>query len=250
MKKIFLSFGIIVLAFVIFVLFFFFFIIKSFKTTNREACNTFSKETFINETKCTHEDILLFMDIADREGQQIRKWDSDIKVEIVQKEKLNKEEIADIDSIIDIIKPLIFPVKIYKVTNDGNFRIHRKVEKLPGVSENSMGIGCTKLNKWTESLNINSVDIYEPILTSSNVLLHEFLHGLGLSHPEKMYPFKMVIKGTEAPELFYSEEEWEEYDKIKYPLSEQEKQVLRMLYSSTIKSGLKIKCFKEKIDIK
>jgi hypothetical protein len=93
---------------------------------------------------------------------------------------------------------------------------------------------------------MKSVDIYVSKWNYSDTFIHEFLHGLGLSHPRKTYPFDLTIS---TKRNFYSIEEYEKYHEHRFPLSEQEKRILKMLYSPIIKSGLTIECFKEKMNM-
>jgi hypothetical protein len=212
------------------------------------ACKNFDSKSFKNATNCTTDDLNLLVDIGNcnllrrhRNANRFIKWESDIKVEITDIERLSENEISDVDSIIKLMTPLIAPVKIYRVEKNGNFRIHLRLEKLPYKD----AMGCAFINIYWGNYKIQSADVYESKWVKTNTtFIHEFLHGLGLSHPRKTYPFNLTM-GTQD---FSSIEESEKYAEQKHPLSEQEKQVLKMLYSPMIKSGLKIECFKEKIE--
>jgi hypothetical protein len=78
--------------------------------------------------------------------------------------------------------------------------------------------------------------------------MHEFLHAIGLGHASMPHEAILVMATPEAPNNFYSLDESEEHEKNKYYISEQEKQVIRMLYSSGIPSGLKKSVFIKKIN--
>jgi hypothetical protein len=218
---------------------------------DEKVCEKFDAFLFGKETQCTDDDLNLFVDIANynlvrrkREINRFIKWESDIKVEIADKEKLSKEQISDVDSMIAIVRPLIKPVKICRVEKNGNFRIHRNVEE----SRYATTTGYTFTNNYFWGYKLTSVDVYEKKGHHERTLFHEFLHGLGLAHPRKEYPYNLIMEPY--GHRFETVEEYLEYSDQKFPVTEQEKQVLRMLYSPTIKSGLKIECFKKKMNMK
>jgi hypothetical protein len=210
------------------------------------ACDNFDPESFKNTTNCTNDDLNLLVDIGNcnlfrwnRNLNRFIKWESDIKVEVIDIERLGKDKISDIDSIIKLMAPLIAPVKIYRVEKNGNFRTHLDLEDLNTA-------GCAFIDIYWGNYIMKSADIYVRKWHSPYTLIHEFLHGLGLSHPRKTYPFDLAI---DYKRTFNSFEEHEKYLDQKFPFPEQEKRVLKMLYSPIIKSGLTIECFKEKMNM-
>ncbi|MGV8090708.1 MAG: hypothetical protein AB2L24_02410 [Mangrovibacterium sp.] len=212
----------------------------------------FDAVLFKQETQYTDGDLSLFFDIAFK-GWGIRKWETDILVEIVNIDKLDTVAIAEVDSLIKLLAPLIQPLKIQWVTEGGNFRIHRRLpgEQMPRY-RGTIPKGICHYNSIFKSWSFVSVDVYESSLPYDppHILLHECLHGLGLIHPSVKYPFHMSIVTYKTPNIFGSIEESEEYNSQKFPLSVQEQQVLKMLYRPTIKSGLSKKRFKEALNIK
>ncbi|MGV8090710.1 MAG: hypothetical protein AB2L24_02420 [Mangrovibacterium sp.] len=201
----------------------------------------FDAVLFKQETQYTAGDLSLFCDIAFK-GWGIRKWETDIRVEIVNIDKLDPVAIAEVDSLIKLLVPLIQPLKIQRVTKDGNFRIHRRVdgEQMPRTCRGTPVRGRCNSNFIFKSWSLKSVDVYESSLPYDppHILLHECLHGLGLVHPSVKYPFHMSIATYKTPNIFGSIEESEEYNSQKFPLSVQEQKVLKMLYHPAIKSGL------------
>ena len=209
---------------------------------------------FKQEVQYTKKDLSLFCDIAFQEGNsRIKKWETDIRIEIVDTCKLDSVAIAEVDSLIKLLVPLVQPLKIRRVAEGGNFRIHRRLsgEQMPRY-RGTIPRGICHYNSIFKSWSLVSVDVYESSLPYDppHTLLHECLHGLGLVHPSVKYPFQMSIVTYKTPNIYHSIDEAEEYNKQKFPLSVQEQEVLKMLYSPAIKSGLSKKRFKKALHIK
>ena len=196
----------------------------------------------------TEEEIMLFSDIG-FDNNRIYKWRENIKVEIKDINKLNQRQINDVDSIISIIGQLISPIKISRVEKDGNLKIHRKPETLPGTKYRD----ARGLTIYRGKPHIKKAEIY--ILkelseqNATSVLVHEFLHAIGLSHATNQYDFHTAIATYKSPNIFNSIDDYEKHAENKYFISEQEKQVIRMLYSPEIKVGLKKSKFMKKMKI-
>jgi hypothetical protein len=203
-------------------------------------------------------DIIFFSDIAFRECTELRKWNTNIMVEIDKTCPIDFVSINDLDSIIKIFAPLIAPIKITRVEKNGNLIIHMNVQKTPA----GYGIGYTLVNDLSKSTAIISADVYT-VKYCRSVLPHEFEHAIGLSHPTQRYPFynTIGINDFEVKELDKNKvfppnsivfETWKDYDNFmkkinKEKISEQEKIAIKMLYSSDFKSGLKRKTFQTKM---
>ena len=203
---------------------------------------TINAEEFKKEGNYSKETILLFADVA-FPYNKIRKWKEDIKVEIVKTDRLNETLIFEIDSIINILSPLIYPVKIYRVPENGNLKVHRKVDSIPISTKNAQGFCYIPPIIKKLSWNIEYAEVYD--IWYSPVIFHEIIHAIGLQHPSIEYPFYMKIAGSYN---FYS---FEEAEKLYNPLyiSEEEKIIIKMLYSPYIKSGLRKEKFIKKMKL-
>ena len=202
-------------------------------------------ENFQKEGNYTTEELLLFSDIA-FPYERIRKWEEDIKVEIKNMDKLKPVDIFEVDSIINILSPLISPVKMYRVADGGNLIVHRRVDSIPIQETRISGFCYIPPLIKSRTLAINYAEVYDMVyLTMPNVCLHEFEHAIGLQHPSIQYPFYMNIAGEYT---FNSLEDWEA---AAYPfyISEEEKKIIRMLYSPYIKSGLTKKTFMKRMGL-
>ena len=200
---------------------------------------TVNANEFQKEGNYSKEMLLLFTDVAfPYPHNRIRKWTKDIKVEIVNADKLDKSLVDEVDSIINILSPLIYPLKIYKVPENGNLEVFRKVDSIP-ISGSVQGF-CYMPQKTSIALSwdIKYAKVYD--IWYSNFVFHEMLHAIGLQHPPEHYPFYMQISGGYT---FKSLEEAEEkfYDRLY--ISEEEKIIIKMLYSQHIRSGLTKKEF-------
>ncbi len=206
------------------------------------------------DARYTDEELSLFCDIAFmHEETRIRKWTKDIKVEIKNIADLDQKSIAEVDSVIAIFAPLIAPLKIERVKKDGNLHVYRKVSKVTSSKPKDQPRpkylnGLAKTNRVTRySSNITFACIYDGQHASSQTLIHEFEHALGLNHPIKLYPYYVTIGRSVIPQYFRSIDEIRAFYNQPFYLSEQEKTVIRMLYSPEIKSGLHIDLFAQKM---
>lgn len=67
------------------------------------------------------ESVAFFSDIVFREGNKIRKWKSDIRVELDCVSLNDSNCVVLTDRIISILTPLIKPLKIYRVEKKWQF---------------------------------------------------------------------------------------------------------------------------------
>lgn len=208
--------------------------------------NNFNSVSFKNR-KYSKDQIMLFCDIAFRESNTVRKWETDIKIEIKDIESLKPYYISDIDSCIAILAPLIKPLKIQRVQSGGNISIVFMNRMPLGMG---MAMGYTQLNNMWLSSNITHAELLIlQNMVDASILLHELEHALGLAHPKRRYPYILNICGRESPAIFKTIDEYLEYSKNRYPISKQEKDALRMLYSRDFKSGLKRETFMKEMNI-
>lgn len=213
----------------------------------------FNEDSFFSKNYTTSE-IDFFVDIAFMRPGLIRKWESDIKVEIDTTNGITDADIFEIDKVIEIIAPLIKPISIYRVQSNGNLIVHLNL--LQRAKNNF--IGYTTCTDLTKSKTIYNAEIF--VLKHYNsIIMHEFLHAIGIDHPEKEYPFYTVMGvntyvvleaqevGSKYPDYGIVLNTWDEYDalydKSYNNMSEQEKKAVKMLYSSDFKSGLTKKYF-------
>lgn len=223
----------------------------------------FDKKNFSSKNY-SQQDILLFSDIAFREADKLRKWNQDIEVEIDTTCAIDKNCVTEVDNVIKVLAPLIAPVKIHRVSKNGNLIVHMNCKNTPV----GHGIGYTlvnNLNLFSEP--INHADVYT-IENHLFVLAHEMCHAIGLSHPANRYQFYNImgindfyveeasknIKQTPPKKFALVFATWDEMDsfinyqrKLVIPL--EERRVIKMLYSSDFKSGLKKNIFKKEMGL-
>lgn len=218
----------------------------------------FNADSF-NSKNYSKESIALFSDIAFREGNRIRKWESDIRVELDSVSLKDSNCVVLTDQIISILTPLIQPLKIYRVQENGNLVIHANVDSTPI----NKGIGYADVNHFNLlSESIHKADVYT-IKHSLSSLPHEICHAIGLSHPENMYPFYNIMginsfvikeliddasktKPSKYDLIFDTYDDYITFQKENI-IPPQEREVIKMLYSEDIKVGLKKKYFLGKI---
>lgn len=210
------------------------------KGTSVRNINNFDAQAF-KAQGFTVEELYLFCDVAfGHEGQLLRKWDTDIKVQIVNIDKLDRSSITDVDSAIAVFAPLIAPLKIERVYNGGNLLIYKDMPKIQsddtgGRHANGLAIvERPSIYSWS----IESARIYDCRRSHTHTLMHELEHALGLEHPKTSYRQYLTIGRSAIPQHFNSWNEWAECMSQPFYLSEQEKTVIRMIYSPQIKSGM------------
>ena len=211
--------------------------------------NDFDSESFI-ASGFTMDELALFCDIAFADdGIRIRKWDTDIRVEIKNIEDIDRKAIDEVDSIIAILAPLVAPLKMERVSRNGNLHVYRNVTSVKSskphhVPKPKYVNGIAKINsKSPYSWSIRHAIVYDGCGNQCQTLLHEFEHALGLDHPINMYPYYLTIGRSVIPQYFSSQEEIQDFLSKPYYISEQEKKAIKMLYSPQIKAGLHIDKF-------
>jgi hypothetical protein len=209
----------------------------------------FSAESF-KAKNYTQEELILFNDIGFSYDNKIRKWETDIKVEIKNRNEITPQDVADVDSCITILSPLILPLKMERVTSGGNFHVYASTEKKLPTKDN-LGLGCAETNRKTfYKREITEAIIYEiKNLYRKDILLHEFEHALGLSHAKGKYNYLLNMQSVDNPYILKSEEESDSILDNRFYITEQEKKVIKMLYSSDFKSGLSRKFFMKEMNI-
>ena len=203
---------------------------------------TFDVEAF-RQIGYSDEELALFEDIAfNRKDSCIRKWNTDIRIEIDDITRTKQWAIEEVDSAIIVLAPLIAPHKIYRVAKDGNVKVHRTMRSVTLTDMDAIRPvalhGLTKKNKVTElSSDITLASLYVRQGAATQTLLHEFMHVLGVEHPTVAHPFYVTIGRSVISNHLYPKG-GEPYIQQRFYISEQEKTAIRMLYSPTIRSGL------------
>jgi len=238
-------------------------LISLFSYDSLRQSSLFDKENFISKGY-SQQDILLFSDISFREGDKLRKWNQDIKVEIDTTCPIDKDFISEVDNVIKVLSPLIAPIKIYRVSKNGNLIVHMNCQNTPVGN----GIGYTLVNNMNLlSEPINHADVYI-IKYHLHILPHEMCHAIGLSHPKNSYPFynimgvnnfcvketNKIIKQKPPIKFAIVFDTWEEIDSFERYQKElvipfEERLIIKMLYTCDFKSGLKKSVFKKEMGI-
>lgn len=219
-----------------------------YKQIYEQQAQDFDAERF-KEVGFTPEEFDLFCDIGFKhERKRVMKWETDIKVQIMNIKELDRQTISEVDSAIAIIAPLIAPLKIERVSSGGNLFIFRNVRIIPSTRKPPDTLkGLTQINPESMySWSIEQAYIYDRYHSDGLTLMHELEHALGLNHPTKIYSSALTIGWGTTSQLF-KPEEWYAYKKKKYRLTDLEKKVIRMLYSPEIKSGLSKDVFMKKM---
>ena len=233
-----------------------------------DFCKTPPSDLEIFKTKYTKEEIEIFNDIAFnndynfRWGGRICKWETDLRVQVIGK----SDHLPKIEEIIDVLNPLIAPLKIILVEDNANVIVRRGLLEHPRAIGNILGYAQPYINWWDGV--IYKWEIIEMDWASRTTLMHEFEHVLGLSHPRKNNSLHFVMVGPDSNVSYHVGEPppnpepghvyFESYEAItdfntrpvNEMLSKKEKNIIRMLYSPEIKQGLTRREFMKAMGIK
>lgn len=160
------------------------------------------------------------------------KWEDDILISV--KGEPFKEDGSLIDSIVEELTPLIYPVKISRTSGIGNLVIHFTRDT---TDRQVMGFTDTKKLSFRGIISQVEMEIFSRVTGQARqaCIRHEFLHALGLEHPRQtntgtlIEPMVEYVDGTDHVKLF------------RY--SDLDKSSLKILYSECIPAGLKKKTF-------
>lgn len=145
------------------------------------------------------------------------------------------------DSVIAVFAPLITPLKIERVHKGGNLIVYRNMNEIKYAETHythANGLAIVE-RPFMYTWDIESAQVYDSHYSHPHTLMHEFEHALGLEHPEKVYYNYLTIGRSAIPQYFKSWKEWADCMSQPYYLSDQEKNVIRMMYSPLVKSGLR-----------
>ena len=182
--------------------------------------------------KYTKEELNFFSEVGFLYNTKTWKWKDGIKVSIVGQPI--GEDVSLIDSIVEELNPLIFPVTIVRSNDAGNLVVDFKEDT---IDRQVMGFTNYRGIHFRNS-EINNVKI--EIFSKSkgqcrqSCIRHEFLHALGLEHPKRRNTGTIIESLVEFTDL--------DMDSVKlYKYTKLDKSALKILYSNCIPIGLKIK---------
>ncbi|WP_163273808.1 hypothetical protein [Dysgonomonas sp. 511] len=222
-----------------------------FEASVRNETRRFDAEKF-KQIGFSDDELSLFCDVAFTGDEiRVRKWTDNIFVEIKNIDEIEPYAVEEVDSIIAILAPLIAPVKIQRVESGGNLHVYRRVERIdPLKPEKYCPRGLARINKTSAySWDINFAIIFDGCDASSQTLMHEFEHALGLNHPIKLYPYYITIGRSVIPQYFRTMREVQAFRSQPFYLSPQEKTVIRMLYSPEVRPGMHIDHFAARMEM-
>jgi len=186
------------------------------------------------------EELEFFRQVGFYDGKKISKWVENIKITFVG--SAHDGDIELVDSIINEIRPLVAPITIVKVDNDGNLKINfvDKVEE--GLGNQQVKLSFFNGFKYSD---INLPNGLKGTLRQAT-LRHEFLHALGLHHPSKKFTGTLIESLVE----FASIEDHDKGNVINYKYSELDKRMVKLLYDSKIAKGVEKKDYLLNLDMK
>jgi|GEM_PF-2596967 len=181
----------------------------------------------------TQEELNFFSEVGFRYHNSASKWEKDITVSI--KGNPMQSDILLIDSIIEELKPLIFPIRINRVNDAGNLI----VEFLEDTKDRQV-MGFTNFDRTSSSYSIENVSIQIFSKTKGQCrqqcVRHEFLHAVSLNHPKRRNTGTIIESLVEFTDL-----DMENVKTFRY--SDLDKSSLKILYSDCIPIKLKRKTF-------
>lgn len=181
----------------------------------------------------TQEELDFFSEVGFRYHDRASKWEKDITVSI--KGNPRQSDVLLIDSIIEELKPLIFPIRINKVNDAGNL----VVDFLDDTIDRQV-LGFTNFDRTSSTYSIKNVTIQIFSKTKGQwrqqCVRHEFLHAVSLNHPKRRETGTIIESLVEFTDL--------DLDSVKtFRYSALDKSSLKILYSDCIPIKLKRKTF-------
>jgi len=181
----------------------------------------------------TSEELDFFSEVGFRHHNRVSKWEKDIKVSIIGNPMQN--DVILIDSVIEELKPLIFPIHINRVNDDGNL-----VVEFLDDTMNCQVMGFTNFDRTSSAYSIKNVAIQIFSKTKGQCrqqcIRHEFLHAVSLNHPKRKDTGTIIESLVEFKDL-----DMENVKTFRY--SDLDKSALKILYSDCIPIKLKRKTF-------
>lgn len=199
------------------------------------SSNQFDKKYLIGNY--TEKELKYFGQVGFYTGKSVKKWGKNIEISMVGAPK--EGDIELIDSIINEIGPLIAPIKIERKDRNGNLKI-KFVETVDAGFANQ-GVRLGLFDEFQYS-NINLPNNLKGTLRQAT-LRHEFLHALGLHHPNERNTGTLI-------ESYVEFVDFDESNVKNYKYSELDKRMVILLYDDKIIKGLEKKDYLANLDLK
>jgi len=182
----------------------------------------------------TQEELDFFSEVGFRYNDRVSKWEKDIKVSI--KGNPMQSDVLLIDSVIEELKPLIFPLRISRVNDAGNLVVDFLDDT---VDRQVMGFTDFKgRSGFDYSINNVTIQIFSKTKGQcrQQCVRHEFLHAVSLNHPKRRNTGTIIESLVEYTDLGMENVKTFRYSAL-------DKSSLRILYSDCIPKRLKRKTF-------
>lgn len=187
----------------------------------------------------SQKELIFFTEVGFLFQDKACKWEEDILVSL--KGEPFKEDESIIDSIVQELSPLIYPVKISKTNGIGNLVVNFTKDT---IDRQLMGFTDTKKMSFMGVISQIEMDIFSKVTGQARqaCIRHEFLHALGLEHP--IHNNTGTIIESRLDYINFS-------DSVKlFRYSALDKSSLKILYSDCLPAGLKKKTFVKEIGLK
>ncbi|HEY1008738.1 MAG TPA: hypothetical protein VGE58_01425 [Daejeonella sp.] len=197
------------------------------------ACETREPAFTCLPGKYSKEELIFFSRVGFRKHKTLAKWNSNITVSM-GKGDITRRDILTVDSIILELAPLIKPLEISRVPEEGDIIVNFTAEK-----EDRIGISAfTETDQSPLTKYLTSAKIYvRPTIKGRRrqaVLRHEFLHAMGLAHP--VGSFEPMGSRLES-RVVTLDNLYPEYGEEDYLYTDMDKAAVRMLYEECLSPG-------------
>lgn len=191
------------------------------------------------------EAISYFSEVGFYKTKTLRKWEKNLTVSISG--TVDESDIKSIDEFVEIFNTLSSTVKMKTTEKNGDIRINITNDSI----SNPKGYnGLTwKYGKYNSSFSneiTHAKILVSPILNTKNrreIIHHELLHAIGLSHTKKEFENQNTLGITS----YKSIDDYEERIPEKYDIPELDKKAIMILYNYCLPVGLKRETFISKI---
>ncbi|MDP4210643.1 MAG: hypothetical protein Q8928_17680 [Bacteroidota bacterium] len=209
------------------------------------SINVSCKNDFRRLDNYTIKELSFFSQVGFYNHDCLTKWKDDINIAI--KGNPTKRDMEIIDTIIKELKPLLGGININRVESNENFKISF-TEKCP-LGNYPYGVVDFK-TKFMDWSSFRYIDLW----INSNLkgtfreatIKHEFLHGLGLDHPQSRNTGTLIESNAE----YASIDDYEIGMVSLYKFTPLDKACVKILYENCLHGGLNRTDFIEYLNVK
>lgn len=206
------------------------------------ACN--SKTPNINNcvSKYNDSELSFFAEVGFGYNNKTRRWSDNLLISVEGAPETGDIEV--LDTIIEELRPLIFPLQIKRVQNNGNVKV-RFSPTFKDKPKHMLGCLDYRIKFFTNYFKIATIWVNSRSKGKlrQGTLRHEFMHALGFNHPKSRFTGTIIESLVE----YESIDDFEAGNTKLFHFSELDKTCIRILYDLDMPVGLTKEIYLETI---